>query len=459
MKKKFSLLLSIVFALSFGACTLTPSENAGSVISSSLLNSSSQPSNHPKCSFEYETYGVGVEKSVATNLKGILKSDTVVYSSSDTDSVTVDENGLITGIADGSATITAEVKDVDGNLVQTLNCNVEVNAGEYQTLNGEETFVKWEGRNFFYAGAMNCFNTAGGFEVKFYGTQFKVTALANGGTTRLSVLIDKESDPTANLVRLSNDSTNASEYVLAQGLEEGYHTIRVYKTSAATTSSLAFTAMETDGFFWAKPKEKDLKIEVYGDSITVGACNMRTTAEDGDNDKDNGCYTYAWLAAEEVGADINVIARSGIGMVYSWGSEYFMSDAYKQTYCSESDYFGYRYNPAWDFSNYIPDVVVINIGTNDAWQRSGFQEEAFISSLTDMCNDLTDKYGKEVAFIFCYGMMTAENKDALKTVAQNIENSLVLELPKSKTGHGNHPLAAEHAEAAEVLAEALEEYF
>ena len=450
MKKKLCLLISAILALSLCACTPIDNKDA------SNASTSSTPKINNSYSFEYSTYGVSIDESVPLKIKGgFLGDNTISYVTETPSILSVDETGNVTGIGEGTGRITAVVKDKDNKELQTLTCNVEVNSGKYETLNGEETFVKWEGRNFTYENAVNCFNTASGFEVKFYGTEFKVTAVASGsGPTRLSVLIDKESDPRQNLVRV----TTESEYVLAEGLEEGYHTIRVYKTSSATTSSLAFTAMETDGFFWAKPNEKELKIEVYGDSISVGAYNMRTTREDGEQDKDNGCYTYAWLAAEEVGADINVIARSGIGMVYSWGSEYFMSGAYKQTYCSERDSFGYQYNPDWDFSAYIPDVVIINIGGNDLHFPNGFWEDYYIPALTDMCNDLIDKYGDDVEFLLCHGMMTSAYKEAMEAVAKTIQNAKVLALPITEDEGASHPLASEHAEAAVVLAEALEEY-
>lgn len=184
---------------------------------------------------------------------------------------------------------------------------------------------------------------------------------------------------------------------------------------------------------------------------------MRSTNEDGENDKDNGCYTYAWLAAEEVGADINVIARSGIGMIYSYDSDYFMSEAYKQTYCAETDKFNYQLNPDWDFSKYIPDIVIINVGTNDVC-KPDYQEEDYINALTTLCEELIDKYGNDVEFLFCYGMMTSEYQDEMEIVSNKFDNVTLLKLPHTTTGGGNHPLANEHAWAAKILANTLRKY-
>ena len=97
--------------------------------------------------------------------------------------------------------------------------------------------------------------------------------------------------------------------MLAENLEEGAHTIRVCKLTEPFTTSLGFVSLETDGYFLNRPKDRALKLEVYGDSITVGHKNMRTTAEEPDDSADkiqNGCMTYAWLAAEKVNAELNL---------------------------------------------------------------------------------------------------------------------------------------------------------
>lgn len=78
--------------------------------------------------------------------------------------------------------------------------------------------------------------------------------------------------------------------------------MRVYKITEAYTTSLAFSEISTDGYFTDRPEDRSCKIEIYGDSITVGHNNLRGTPEENDSDNmQNGCLTYAWLAAEEFG--------------------------------------------------------------------------------------------------------------------------------------------------------------
>lgn len=90
-------------------------------------------------------------------------------------------------------------------------------------------------------------------------------------------------------------------------MSEGFHKIRVYKITEARYSSVAFKSFKTDGYFWARPNDKKYKLEFYGDSITVGLSNMRDQEQEVPSPQ-NGCMTYGWLAAEQIGADVNIFA-------------------------------------------------------------------------------------------------------------------------------------------------------
>lgn len=69
---------------------------------------------------------VGDKKTVEVTKKPVDATDMLVWSSDNTDVVTVSENGEITAVAAGTATVT--VKNADGSLSATLTVSVESNA-------------------------------------------------------------------------------------------------------------------------------------------------------------------------------------------------------------------------------------------------------------------------------------------------------------------------------------------
>ena len=407
--------------------------------------------------FMYDVLGVGMDETVSLQLSNSEFVKQVTYSTT-SDVISIDAtSGEISGIALGTAEVSASITYED-NSTSTANCTIEVNNGIYETLTMEENFVKWVGRNFVYSQSVNCFNTASGFETVFYGTQLKANITSGGSQTpRICVLIDEQTSPSEKVIDLSKNK-QTQEVVLADGLTEGYHTVKVYKITEASHNSLSVNSLQTDGFFHAKPETKKLKIEVYGDSITTGYKNLKEVPNDDDvvNEKrQNGCLTYAWLAAQSLNAEINVIAHSGIGLNYSQGFDYLMKDAWDDTYCSANNFLGYNnVNPTWNFKNYVADIVIINIGTNDYYIKSSSITTTYRDSIGTLCNNLQKKHGDNVKIVFVYGLMTSGNAAPLKDLAARIDSAYAIELEKSAQGH---PTAIEHTSAAATLTAFLQE--
>lgn len=402
-------------------------------------------------------YVVGVGSSVYADVS-LTNAENVTYVSSDPDVAAVTDSGKISGIAPGSATITANaVARNDANEKIFATCTVFVNPSRYETLDGTEAEIKWLGRTFTAAGAVNCYNTASGFEAHFYGTRFVARIVSAGDKTpQICVLTDGETSPAEHVLDLTRNKSTQT-YVLAEDLERGEHTIRVCKITEAYTTSLGFVSLETDGYFLDRPKDGALKLEVYGDSITAGHKNMRTTPQEPDDSVDkiqNGCMTYAWLAANELDAELNVMARTGIGIYSAWGSPFVMKDNWNKTYLSENDFLSTGAgNPEWDFSRYIPDIVIVNIGTNDYWYDK--DEARYKQEMKAFCEELRKVYGSDTKIVLAGGMMITENMAALESVAAEFSdgNVTVLQLPKSAA---NHPRVEDNRAAAKVLADYLE---
>ncbi|HEY8419657.1 MAG TPA: Ig-like domain-containing protein [Clostridia bacterium] len=396
---------------------------------------------------------MGVNDNV--QLATTLKVEDAKYTSSDTSVATVSESGYVTGLSVGRATVTLEGFR-DGKKV-VLNTKVDVGIPAAASLNGEEPFIKWEGRYFADEEGVNANNTASGFSVRFFGTRLKVGIKSAGSNQpQIAVLVDDEKVPTDRILTFQMQ-VKSDVYTVIDNLSVGIHTVRVLKMTEAYTTSVLYTSLETDGLLLPKPEDKALKIEVYGDSITTGHLNLRTTLEE-PSDKSsnliqNGLLTYSWLAAQELDAEISIHARVGIGMTWSYSANYFMKDAYDDAYCSEYNFLN-KQNSVWDFEKYVPDIVLINLGTNDVARTGGFLVEEYKTALKNMIYSLNEHY-PNVRFVLLSGMMRDTNSPALDSIVGELSSGVnisALKLPKAASGH---PRVDDNEKAAQALVDYL----
>lgn len=117
------------------------------------------------------------------------------------------------------------------------------------------------------------------------------------------------------------------------------------------------------------------KIEFIGNSITCGYGNEGLKKEEGfDYATENHYYSYASITARNLQAQHWVVARSGIGAYRNYDGP--KTGNPESNMPVQYEYTGYAWKPElrkeatflqekWDFSRYQPDVVCINLGTND----------------------------------------------------------------------------------------------
>ena len=192
----------------------------------------------------------------------------------------------------------------------------------------------------------------------------------------------------------------------------------------------------------------------------MGHNNLRGTSEENDSDNmQNGCLTYAWLAAEEFGADIRCMARTGIGLYSAWGNPFVLENNWKKTYLAENDFLhSPSVNPEWSDDGYRPDAVLVNIGTNDVWFDWADGGARYKKKMKKFSEELWARYGRDTEIILLYGMMTAGNEASLRSVSDELsgngKNIVCRKLPASEV---NHPRVADHRAAAAELLKVLRE--
>lgn len=251
----------------------------------------------------------------------------------------------------------------------------------------EEEKLYWHGRTYKEKekGCVWFSFSNSGFEVTFFGTALDADFIANQTDSDenrpyIAVALDGDYEPShAKAIRLtsvgqySNASSREGEFTihkhvnLCHGLEEGVHTVRVYKRSECQTSLLGLTLLSTDGSFLpVQKKETSLNIEVYGDSVTCGyAIESNDYYEKFSTRTENSMYAFPNIAANILDADISLVCAGGYGLYDS----YYSGSNTPNNIAKMFSLADFRWQTTeyheWDNSCYVPDVVIIALGAND----------------------------------------------------------------------------------------------
>ncbi len=151
------------------------------------------------------------------------------------------------------------------------------------------------------------------------------------------------------------------------------HIVRVIKLSEAAMSTCGISGITVDGEI--RPTERKEKlIEFVGDSIT---CGYGVDDEDRDHHFATGTEdvtrAYAYKTANALDAEYSMVSFSGYGIVSGYtatgekSGNQLVPDYYEKLGFSYGTYKG-EYKPqeiAWGFTRRQPDLIVINLGTND----------------------------------------------------------------------------------------------
>jgi hypothetical protein len=152
-------------------------------------------------------------------------------------------------------------------------------------------------------------------------------------------------------------------YRVAEGLADGAHTVTVFRRNCPRIDPCQFLGLQLEEgkSLAAPPPPKKRCIEVVGDSISVGYGIMGKEKTSPAIPMNENCYlTYGALSARELDADFVCIAWSGMGVYRDLKGKLglTMPILYDRTVPNDKD-------SVWSFKGYTPDVVVINLGTND----------------------------------------------------------------------------------------------
>jgi lysophospholipase L1-like esterase len=162
---------------------------------------------------------------------------------------------------------------------------------------------------------------------------------------------------------------SGKDFIFRRNLSEQVHTVRIRLRSENHWGAGIFSGLYlANGKQLSPPPAKpNRKIEFIGDSYTAGygiESSSRTCSSDQLNKYTNVNRAFARLVTESFHAQSIILGWSGAGMVRNYGESTKRSSApypvhYDQT-LGEAGGGG-----KWDYSKWIPELVVICLGTND----------------------------------------------------------------------------------------------
>jgi len=190
--------------------------------------------------------------------------------------------------------------------------------------------------------------------------------------TSCSIRLDDHANEYAVIVddhapRLLITDTAATPYKIASGLSDSVpHTVMIQKRTEPLVGWGAFMGFVLDKGRKLLPPDKrpDRRIEFIGNSITSGYgvegdsanCHFSPQTE-------NACMSYASITARSFNAEYFLISYSGRGVVRNYGDSSRTSIEPMPALYDRICYYDSMLK--WDFSRWVPQAVVINLGTND----------------------------------------------------------------------------------------------
>lgn len=258
---------------------------------------------------------------------------------------------------------------------------------------------------------------------RFKGIGASMRINDNAGTANyFDVIID---DQLADVAKVKAD--NDGNALLAKDLAYGEHTIDIVRRTEANVGSVDFRSLTFEGEILAPRSAPPHKIEIIGDSISAGSGNEALNNSDECNEDYSRPYSSAskaWgpMLARHLNAEYQVTAVSGIGMTrnYNCNDKNTMPVIYDRLFVESAS------SPEYDHSLFVPDAVLIMIGTND-FSPAGCERQAlnetvdpegyrlFLTTLTEFVTKLRGYYPDAQIFLLASPMLNDGWPDATYT--------------------------------------------
>lgn len=330
---------------------------------------------------------------------------------------------------------------------------------EGEIVKANDSHIQYIGRVILDPSGVLRFNYPGTeIRARFQGTSLKM--LCRPKTGYFTAIIDG-----CQPFKVGFNAPKDSLVTLAVALKKGAHDVRIVYDIEGLNRPCEFHGFVLDKGcrLLDAPPLPERKIEFIGNSITCGFGNESLNGSDPfEDESENHFLTYAQKVSDALGAQHVCVARSGIGVYRNAGGP--KEGTPNSTMQVEYPYtlFG-KHDVKWDFSKFRPQLVFINLGTND-FSGDNYDAALYESNYRKFLATVRSIY-RDAKIVLATGSMLNGEKNALQ---QKVLNRICEDVnasgdknvyrfdftPQSGDlgyGAGMHPSAAQHEKMAKEL--------
>ena len=319
-----------------------------------------------------------------------------------------------------------------------------------------------------------------GAEFTFNGTKAEITmagdinaANANNedNQVRIGIYVNGE--------RVIDDMINAAEetYTVFESETPQDVTVKIVKLSETAMSTCGIKSISVESAEGIKPAPaKEHFIEFIGDSITCGYGVDDEVKENHFSTKtEDVTKAYAYKTAEALNADYSMVSISGYGIISGYTDNNIPKP--QQTIPQYYTKHGFSYgaygsriaaSTKWDFTGYTPDLIVINLGTNDDsyTQNDTEKQEEYCTAYVEFLKKIREN--NPDAKILCtlgimgdrlYPYVEKAVYDYTEATGDTNITSMKFDVQSPDDGYAAdwHPTQATHTKASAKLVEKIKE--
>ena len=266
-----------------------------------------------------------------------------------------------------------------------------------------EENVKLLGRTYYDTDRLYCALSGTGIEFTFTGTRCSITVVGDDNSddgkdenhARIGIYVNGE--------RVIDDMVDNKEevYDVFESDTSQEVTISLVKLSESPMSTIAITDIKVEGSAIKPTANKDKLIEFIGDSITCGyGADAPGRNKKFSTNTEDVTKAYAYKTALALDADYSMVSFSGYGIIsgYSNGEKKETTQQVPKYYTKLGHSWAANddFKPAqieWDFGKRQPDIIVINLGTNDDSYTKNIKErqEEYSTAYTEFLKTVRAK--------------------------------------------------------------------
>ncbi|TCR92246.1 SGNH/GDSL hydrolase family protein [Rhizobium sp. BK376] len=290
-----------------------------------------------------------------------------------------------------------------------------------------------------------------GLEMVFRGTSLELSLEDSGNN---SVMLDVD----GHVSRL--DLAKGSKlYVVADGLPNGQHSVRLTRRTEGLFGNTRFLSAETDGsFLQSRPSPR--RLLVVGDSISAGygvEAKIAGCKPDANAEAENQYLTYEAITGRTLGSDVTTLAKSGIGVSRADDDGEVMAGLIDRA--TPTDKNG---SPSLSDPDY--QAIIVNLGTNDF--GSGLRPPTFVKDYAALLSKLRTEHPDALIYAALGPMLSDPDFAAGEAAVKAVVDSRIaagdtrlhylrLRVAVGSYGCNWHPSPPTHAAMAQILTDRL----